>query len=58
MLSSAKHVMNAVTLLKLPPNVPTISPATGGPKLVMTRALPVVNPTAVERTWVGNNSAG
>jgi hypothetical protein len=56
MLSRAKQVMNAVTLLKLPPKAPTSSPATSRPKLVMTRALPVQNPTAVERMWVGNSS--
>ena len=44
MLTSAKQVMNAVTRLKLPPKAPTKSPATSGPKLVMTRALPVQNP--------------
>lgn len=48
--------MNAVTLLKLPPKAPTISPATSGPKLVMMRVLPVQNPTAVGRMWVGNRS--
>jgi len=47
MLSSAKQVMNAVTRLKLPPNAPTRSPATSGPKLVMIRALPVQKPTPV-----------
>ena len=56
MLSTAKQVMNAVTLLKLPPKAPTKSPATSGPKLVTTRALPVQKPTAVERIWVGNSS--
>jgi len=49
MLKTAKQVMNAVTRLKLPPNAPTKSPATSGPRLVMTRALPVQNPTGVER---------
>ena len=34
----------------------TMIPATSGPKLVMTRALPVQKPTAVARTWVGNSS--
>jgi len=56
MLSSAKQVMKAVTRLKLPPKGPTRSPATSGPKLVVMRALPVQNPTAVERMWVGNSS--
>ena len=56
MLKSAKQDMNAVTRLKLPPKAPTISPATSGPKLVMMRALPVQNPTAVERMWVGKSS--
>jgi len=37
MLNSATQVMNAVTLLKLPPNAPTVSPATSGPKQVTTR---------------------
>ena len=55
MLRSAKQVMKAVTRLKLPPKAPTSRPATSGPKLVMMRALPVQNPTAVERMWVGNS---
>ncbi len=49
MLSAAKQVITAVTLLKLPPKVPTKRPATSGPKLVTTRAVPVQNPMAVER---------
>jgi hypothetical protein len=48
MLKTAKQVMNAATRLKLSPNAATKGPATNGPKLVMTRALPVQNPTAVE----------
>jgi hypothetical protein len=49
MLSAAKQVITAVTLLKLPPKAPTKRPTTSGPKLVMTRAVPVQNPMAVER---------
>ena len=51
-----KQVMNAVTRVKLPPNAPTKNLATSGPKFVIMRALPVQNPTAVERMWVGNSS--
>ena len=56
MLGSAKQVMKAVTRLKLAPKAPTRSPATSGPKLVVMRALPVQNATAVERMSVGNSS--
>jgi hypothetical protein len=48
--------MKAVTRLKLAPKAPTRSPATSGPKLVVMRALPVQNATAVERISVGNSS--
>jgi hypothetical protein len=39
MVKSAKQVMNAVTQLKLPPNKPTKSPATSGPKLELITAI-------------------
>jgi hypothetical protein len=39
MFKSAKQVMNAVTQLKLPPNKPTKSPATSGPKLELITAI-------------------
>ena len=54
--STAMHVMTAAGRLNGPPNTPTISPATSGPKLVITRPDPLQNDTAVARTWVGNSS--
>ena len=49
--------MNAVTLLKLPPNAPTISPATSGPKLVTTRAAARGEPDR-GRTHMGREKLG
>src|SRR5712664_2232764 len=54
-LSTAKQVMIPVAL-ESPPSCTTSNPATNGPKLVNTRPDPLQNATAVERTWVGNNS--
>src|SRR6266851_2171878 len=54
-LSTAKQVMIPVAL-ESPPSCTTSNPATSGPKLVTIRPVPLQNATAVERTWVGNNS--
>ena len=56
MLSPAKQVVIAVAVLNCPPRSGVTRPATNGPKLVITRPVPLQNETAVARTWVGNSS--